>query len=258
MTPLADDAALRCRAGLAAAGRALAGDAPAETASALERLGDGAPTLPWLPGLVYRALAPLGVTFVEDDEHAVAVGAALIGRPVASARLRRALATLPDHPPPEDAPDPELAAAIDAFWHALATLTTDLGRAWRAEDVAAAQRLASQAVPELRAHAAAVAEALGEVVPDDAPPAADDPEARRGPDQPDAPAVGAAAETQPQAEAGVGAPGPAPEPAAVLPGEPDDAPVPPDRPQGALAFALIAVVIALLVLLAVLGGFPIG
>lgn len=246
MSALAEDAAARCRAGLGRALRALVDDAVEQTAAALHRPDHATPALPWLPGLVYRALAPLGVAFDEQDRLAVAAGAALIGRPVPAARLRSALEGLPAAPPAASAPDPELAEAIEAFWQRLAEVAAELGRAWRAGDPDRAHGVAGAAVPELQALAAAVAEARGEIHPEppDAPPETVGSES--------ATAAGSESAT----EAG---PGDHPEEPLLAPVlELDDAPVPPDRPQSALAFALLALTIALLVLLAVLGGFPTG
>ncbi len=262
MSALAEDAAARCRAGLGRALRALVDDAVEQTAAALHRPDHATPALPWLPGLVYRALAPLGVAFDEQDRLAVAAGAALIGRPVPAARLRTALEGLPAAPPAASAPDPELAEAIEAFWQRLAEVAAELGRAWRAGDPDRAHGVASAAVPELWALAAAVAEARGEIHPDppDAPPETVGSESATAAGSESATEAGSESATAAGPESATEAgPGDHPEEPLLAPVlELDDAPVPPDRPQSALAFALLALTIALLVLLAVLGGFPTG
>jgi hypothetical protein len=208
---LADDATRRCRAGVGAAARALYAGAPSRTASALrDRLESGASLWPWLPGLCYRALEPLAVGFPDDDRAMTVAGKALVGRPVRPERLAAAVRQLRGEAvDAAEAPDPDVAAAVDRFWTQLARTARHLGEAVRAGDEDAVAHALQQAAPRLRESAGAVHFAAQR---GGSPPTrlvGDDPASSTIPPEPD-----------PQA---LGDPGVAPPPTAgVAPGPTDD------------------------------------
>lgn len=215
---------------------------------------------PWLAGLCYRALEPLGVAFPEDDRAAVVAGKALAGRPVRPDRVAAAArASGPGPGAPAHAPDPALAASVDRFWSQLAAVAERLGTAVRAAEHDTVERVLRAARTELRqaarsVHAAAQAspsaapQPRGEPAPDDEPevvrirgsaPARSDPPSR--PDRRATPAP-----PPPAAAAPPAAPPPEVDERPVV--ADDQQTLGPERPFAPLIFAGVAVLISLLLL----------
>lgn len=255
-TTVAGDVERRCRAGLAAAAAALYGHHGEATAAALHaRQEAGAASWPWLPGLCYRALAALDVTFPGDDRAAVIAGKALVGRPVRPDRLAAAVRELARAAPAaKSSPDPDLAAAVDGFWAELADVAAQLGRSVRAGDDDAVDRLLAQARPRLRRAARALQDAAQPPRPADS--------ADGGEPEPEIVAVRPRSEPQrqpPPAPEAAPAPAPTrPEPATPAPAMPEPAvegeSLGPERPYAPLVFLGATVALSLLLLLAVVLG----
>lgn len=227
---LADDVAQRCRAGMGAAAEALYGGDATATAQALRaRAQRGAGRWPWLPGLCYGALEPLGVAFDRDDRIMAVAGKALVGLPVRPERVAEASRRLSQLAPPDppEALDPALAAAVDRFWARLVGLARRLGEAVRAGDDAAVDELLQRARPKLRDSAAAVHEAVERVVAGSPAPEPSAPE-RPAPARPDPVPV----EPEPEVEE-------------------DEAALGADRPYAPMIFVGGALLVALVWLLAV-------
>lgn len=163
--------------GLASAAAALLGDDIEATLDALA--GGHGEAWPWLPGLCFKALEPLGVEFPEHNRHAVAIGKVLVGRPVrreeVTVGLRRLRRRTP--PAPRRAPSPELAAAVDAFWEQLTPVAAELGRARRRGDADGPRRALEKARSELRERARQVRRAVRELEAGASPPGASPPAA---------------------------------------------------------------------------------
>lgn len=245
LQPLADDVAQRCRAGLGAAASALYGgeDSAIATARGLRaRTEHNAARWPWLPGLCYAALEPLGVTFDRDDRVMMVAGKALVGLPVRPERVAEASRRLrqPEPPAPTEAPDPALATAVDRFWTRLTRLAQRLGEAVRAGDEETVAELLRRAQPKLSDSATAVQQAAERAVGGSPAPA----EAARPREAAPTPARPASAEQ----EAAPAEPDPE--------GEEDDSVLGPERPYAPMIFVGVALVVALVLLLVVaLGGF---
>lgn len=125
----------RCLRGLAAAAGALAGDEASAVCATFAAWRSAARRpWPWLPGLCFGALEPLGVSFPDDDEAAIVLGRMLIGAESDAGAAERALAALAD-----DAGDPTGELAIDATGSLRRrSLLVAVDRFW--EDLAAAMR----------------------------------------------------------------------------------------------------------------------
>jgi hypothetical protein len=84
-----------CLRGLHGAGSALVGHDPAPVAAAFAQWrGEARRVWPWLPGLCYDALEPLGVEFPADDADAVVLGRLLVAAETDAGAIEDALARL--------------------------------------------------------------------------------------------------------------------------------------------------------------------
>ena len=156
----------RCLAGLAEAAAALAGDDPAPVCGrfAAWKRGEGRGAWPWLPGLAWDALQPLGVAFPADDGVAVTLGRFLVGVETNPQRVRDALAAVaagqasaaPQRSRPAGEPAgarEQLADALDGVWHAFARTAAAVRVPGRDGDRARADRLVLASRRQLEEHA---------------------------------------------------------------------------------------------------------
>jgi hypothetical protein len=121
--------AQRCLAGLAQGADALAGGDPAAVCRrfAAWKRSEGRRAWPWLPGLAWEAVEPLGVAFPAADRVAVTLGRFLVGVETNPQRVEDALAAVQagqERPAASRILAGEreqgLLAALDAFWAAFA------------------------------------------------------------------------------------------------------------------------------------------
>jgi hypothetical protein len=224
-----------CLRGLHSASSALAGHDPASVCAAFSQWRDEARrTWPWLPGLCFDALEPLGVEFPADDDDAVVLGRLLVGAETDADAVEDALARLGARlhggADLRASAGAELAAggtlrwqsllsAVERYWADLTSVARRLHEPVAAADrdaadwiMLGARRQLESTVERVPALATAVGDAIA--APEPAPPPADPSPAPAPPPSP--PAL---------------SPAPAPSPAA--PARPVPPPAPPPAQEAA-------------------------
>lgn len=121
----------RCLRGLGEVAAALAGEDPTVVCDTFTRWEQEARRpWPWLAGMCWAALEPLGLAFPDGDRHAVVAGRLLVGGETDPVAVLAAVESLRGRRPPSGVaravgPDSQaimrqqrLASAVDAFWSA--------------------------------------------------------------------------------------------------------------------------------------------
>ncbi len=239
---IAAELSARCLAGMVRAGELLAGEEPERVCATFGLwLSEARRAWPWLPGLCYDALAPLGVAFPTEDRRAVVVGRLLVAAEKDAGAVTAALRSLGSAERPRwEAPAGDaagalrvrrLAAAVDGFWSELARAASELHEVVVLRDRAGADRILGRARRRLEDVAEEI-KWLAQAVADAAlQPPVSEPPPPPPPAQPEEPAPHVAAATAP-----IPAPtAPIPPPPAVPPPSaiPPPSPVPPPRAPAA-------------------------
>lgn len=189
-TPLTQELARRCAAGVQAAAGELTGtDAEGVCAAFAAWRSEARRPWPWLPGLCIDALTDLAVSFPADDEAAVIAGRVLIAVETdveAVQRSRRLWSAASDATGPLSQVDlsgqlrqRSLLSAVDTFWGQLAAVARELHPVVVRHDRDAADRIVRGGRRQLEDAAERIATLAARV--DDDGPAGHDPPAQPAP-----------------------------------------------------------------------------